>query len=377
MPRTRGNGQGSVRKIGRKYYLRFMNEHGVRDERACEATSKTEALHLLAKKVEEAAIARGRSPIRTIRQLQAVVRRDRVALGKSVVDLDKRWKLLEPHFGDVDVEGVTTTALTAYREHRAAQYVSKRGARHVSKSTINREIACLRQLLRAGANATPRIVSWDKIPKFELADERDRIRTNFIDEDLWTMIRGQLAEHLVALFTVAYWLGWRAGELLTLQRSQVDLRDGTLRLSPGRTKNKEGRLVYLPQEALEMLREQERVTKAHERETQRLIPWVFHYRGQRIASYKTGWRGACRRAGLAEPYPRVHDFRRGAARAYIRAGVSEPVAMKITGHLTPAVFRRYNITNEPDLAAAAQQIHAAATKRAKTRRGSVGESGPK
>ena len=52
MARTRGNGQGSVRKIGRRFYLRFTNEHGVRVEEACEATTKTEAYQFLSKKVE-------------------------------------------------------------------------------------------------------------------------------------------------------------------------------------------------------------------------------------------------------------------------------------------------------------------------------------
>lgn len=376
MARTRGNGQGSARKIGRKWYLRFTNEHGVRVEQVCEATSKTEAYQLLSKKIEAAALVRGRSPVRTIAQLHDFVRRDRLALGKSVAELDKRWPHLASVFGATDVDAVTSLALASYRELRA-RAVPARRRQPVSKSTINREIACLRGLLRAGAQATPAIVSWNRIPKFELADERDRVRTNFIDEEQWWLIRGQLADHLVPLFTVAYWLGWRAGELLGLQRSQVNLKDGTLRLRPGRTKNKEGRLVYLPAEALEALLEQERATKALERETQRLIPWVFHYRGERIGSYRTGWRSACRRAGLAQPYPWVHDFRRGAARAYIRAGVSEPVAMKITGHLTADVFRRYNITAEPDLAAAAQQIHDAARVRAKTRRGSAGEGDPK
>jgi hypothetical protein len=39
--------------------------------------------------------------------------------------------------------------------------------------------------------------------------------------------------------------------------------------------------------------------------------------------------------------------------------VSETVAMKITGHRTASVFRRYDITSEQDLAEAAKRLEGA------------------
>ncbi len=148
----------------------------------------------------------------------------------------------------------------------------------------------------------------------------------------------------------AYLTGWRVrSEVLPLTWRQVDFTAGTVRLEPGTTKNDEGRMfpfgVY--PELEELLYEQRERTTALEKATDRIITCVFHRNGKPIISYRGAWSGACKRAGLLGKI--VHDLRRTAVRNLERAEVSRSVAIKLTGHKTEAVYRRYAIVAESDL----------------------------
>ena len=63
---------------------------------------------------------------------------------------------------------------------------------------------------------------------------------------------------------------------------------------------------------------------------------------------------ACKEAGV--PGLLLHDFRRTAVRNLERAGVARSVAMKITGHKTESVYRRYAIVSDADLQEAARKL---------------------
>ena len=108
-------------------------------------------------------------------------------------------------------------------------------------------------------------------------------------------------------------------------------------------------------------------------------PYVFHNDGQKIGDFRKAWQSASVAAGLGlfvkveklveqggkkkrqrKKYTGllIHDMRRCAARNMSRAGVSEQVAMKITGHKTPSMYRRYRIVDEGELREALEKTQA-------------------
>jgi integrase len=77
---------------------------------------------------------------------------------------------------------------------------------------------------------------------------------------------------------------------------------------------------------------------------QRFAEFVFHSKGVPVGDFRKAWATACKKAGV--PNRLFHNLRRTASRNLIAAGVPQAVAMKITGHRTDSMFRRYAIVNE-------------------------------
>ena len=105
-----------------------------------------------------------------------------------------------------------------------------------------------------------------------------------------------------------------------------------------------------------LLTQRRDATSIVERASLRVIPLVFTWdNGRAIKNFRESWSAAVRAAGVPERI--FHDLRRSAVRNLVRAGVSETVAMKLSGHKTRAIFDRYNIVSDADLIEAARKAH--------------------
>ena len=156
--------------------------------------------------------------------------------------------------------------------------------------------------------------------------------------------------------------GWRKSEVCGLRWDEVDIVGKQIRLRASRSKNREGRLLPLIGPLGEMIRRRHR---ERNQDGEIPLPFVFTrvFGGQRtvarivpVGDFRKTWKKACKAAGCAGAL--IHDLRRTVVRNLIRAGVSERVAMQITGHKTRAVFQRYDITSDRDLVQACERLAA-------------------
>ncbi len=266
---------------------------------------------------------------------------------RNLVEAGTRFKHLDAFFTGKRIAGIGAAEIT--------KYVVARQAKGAANGTINRELAVLSRMLRL-AYENGKLLRLPVMRKPKEAPPRQ----GFFEADQYESVRRRLRPDLQLVTAIEYTFGWRAqSEVLTLERRQVDLDAGTIRLDPGTTKNDDGRVVYMTPEVKTMVAAQIERVRALERKTGRIVPFLFPHltgrrQGQRIVDFRKAWTTACRRAGV--PGRLRHDFRRTAVRNMVNRGVSERVAMKVTGHKTRAVFDRYHIVSPADLQDVARKL---------------------
>jgi integrase len=340
----------------------------------------TELLKQLRKQVRDGTYRPGASRI-TLADLKAAVVADYKANGQtSVATVEWNFKNLERLLGAETPAAKIGPKIPGYIAKRLAErrpssrkvngVVDKtptEGAKPISAATVNRELAALRRgfnlMVKAGQLAT--------MPTIELLKESGP-RKGFPEPEEIEKIIGKLPPRLKGAVRFLSITGWRVNEALNLTWRDADLRAGTLRLEADATKGGEIRTYpYAVHPELKALILSQRAgadaIEAERRNRGDITPVeaVFYQEdGSPNAVYQYAWGRACEAAGY--PGRLVHDLRRYAARALVRSGVSETIAMELLGHATPSIFRRYNVTDDRDRRQAVQSLaHATTSTKAK------------
>jgi integrase len=322
-------GMGRIFKRGSVYWIAYCYR-GKEHRESSRSDSETQALKLLKRRLGEVGSGRlvGPSEERlTFDDLGKMLLTDYEINGKrSVESVRLSLRHLRDFFGLDRAIDITAD--------RVAKYVRDRQKEGAANGSINRELAALKRAFTLASRAG----KIGSVPYISLLEENNS-RRGFLDHGGFLALCEGLPDHLKDPVTFLYLSGWRVSEMRTLEWRDVDVPGRELCLRPEVSKNKDGRPLPLRGDLLEIIQ------RAHEKRRPD-CPYVFHDDGEPIGDFRKAWKTACKMAGLTGII--VHDLRRTAVRNMVRAGISERVAMELSGHKTRRVFDRYNIVNDAD-----------------------------
>ena len=182
--------------------------------------------------------------------------------------------------------------------------------------------------------------------------DEQNIRDRVLTPDEFCRMLGVSPDDLRPVLLCAYHTSLPKGEILALTWDRVDLQAGFIRLQEADTQTSERRSIPIGQDLRGIL---QRLPLALDPQGLR-VPFVFMRKAQRITSIREIFGRVCRDVGLSDVV--FHDLHHTATMNLRRAGVDALTGMKITGHKTMAVFKRYNPIDEPDLLAAQIRVDA-------------------
>ena len=245
-----------------------------------------------------------------------------------------------PFFKNVRLSDISVQDIEAYRAQRV-----KRNGQKATMGTINNDHTILKHMLSLaeGRGLIEGNVA-KRVPLPNPNNARDRVLT---DEE-WRQLYDSASLHLQPILLIAYDLGLRLGEILQLSWERVDLQRRFIQLRSQDTKTQEARMVPMTPAVYGCLLNLSKVRSL-------VTNHVFLYEGKPIKGIKRGFQAALRRAKIEDF--RFHDLRHCAATNLRRNGVDTITAMRIVGHKSEHMHKRYNHVSESDLLAAASKIN--------------------
>jgi integrase len=349
----------SVYKRGGRYWYTF-----VFDGRRIQRSAKTKNAKLAAD-IEKAAwnnLARGAVGLPTDGPQKNITVGELLDTLKATFEDEKKLsqqqlsvlKLARREFGSKLASELTSKDVEAY--------ITEKRQDGKKNATINRVTETLRRAFRVAKLPAPEI---------RHLSEAGNARKGFFSVQELELVVANLPENLRDFTRFAFATAWRKGEVASLRWSDVE--DDLIRLRAERSKNGEARQIVIDGDLTEIIKRRRALRAIETSEGTLLCENIFHRKGEVVVEFRKSWARACVAAkvgtmacskckgegdDLTCPHCNrptkyrgkiFHDLRRSGVRDMIRGGVPQSVAMKISGHKTASMFRRYDIASESDL----------------------------
>ena len=329
-------GNGRVFQRNRIWWVAYY-DNGREFRESSKSRDRKEAVTLLRRRLGEVAAGTRRSPVPRLTWPRVFGMQDLFDLVEQHYHLNDckstaNWSYLNRlrrRFGTYTVQACTGLAISHYMTN-----MQRQGRK---PETINREMDVLRSAFRQGYrhDLVQRMPYIKRLPQLA-------VRNEYFSREEIDALLPCLPENLRDVVLFGFLTGWRKGEIVGLQWSNVNRAGEVIRLDPIQNKGRVVRILALQGELTALFERRWRARMVGST----LVEHVFHRGGRRLGDLRPAWPDACRRAGLGHRL--FHSLRRSAARNMSLQGVPEKVIMSIMGHKTRVMFDRYNIVTEAD-----------------------------
>lgn len=252
----------------------------------------------------------------TVSDLADAYEADRKQFAKSIKTITATLKPVRAHFGNYAPCLITRQLVREYMDERT------RAGR--AKSTIDKELRHLRQVLRFGVRD-----GWMSEEPYIPAPGGNPPRQRYLTRPEYEALRAHSAPHMRLFLSLAVNTAQRKAAILELFWSQIDFDRGLIWYAQT-TGNKRRAIVPMNDE----VRADLEAAKKHAQTRH-----VIEFRGEKVADIKTAWNRACDRAGVSDA--RIHDLRRTAASWALMAGASFAEVAALLGDSEEVVRRHY------------------------------------
>jgi len=351
----RERGTGRIWQIGNVWYIQYyVNGRQVR--KSSGSTNETFAKKLLQKRLGEAAAGIHRE-LRRLKyedlrrgffdnyetKKRKSLRRSKET-GKLRLDAVTR---LDGFFAGYRASAIDTDAML--------DFTKKLQAEGKADSTINRSLAALRRMFHLAKQGK----KIREMPHFPMLKEPSP-RKGVLKQESYPLLLAALPEYLKPVLAIGYHTGMRLGEIQGLRWGQIDFLNRIIRLNAGETKNDEAREIPISDELYAML-------EACHLKRPAGCPFVCNRDGRPIGDFRRVWYDRCSKLGLGQLEEQgrrrgkyrgliFHDLRRTFVTDAEHAGAPRHEVMKVTGHKTESVYKRYAIDNRAQRQAAMNTI---------------------
>ena len=244
---------------------------------------------------------------------------------------------LHSYFSGDTLEDITTKRIEDYKTMRLRKGRYQRGRKTfpVSEATINRELCCIKVILRKAEE-------WGQLDESPArrgkAFKEKTAKQRLLEVDEIARLLEEVPAHFHALVTCAVYAGLRRAELFHLRWEDIRWKTGELTVASRRehhTKNYESRRIPMNQALIQALR-------THKRE--HIVvgnPYVFsNPEGKPYTDIREPLNDAAKRAGIADSV-KLHQLRHAFCSHALMSGVDPRTVQKWMGHKDLKTTLRY------------------------------------